>query len=269
MDQTKISVAEIEELRQRAEAERSLRAKVRGAIAVVQGNISLSADCQMEILHRGKEAEIKELLEAYAGINCSPQRSDSCPKMAPEAQIYIYENWKSSPYKSLREFMLEKVPYTDELAQRLIDKNEYTANQRLSPKMEKHFLTYKLNHQDCEKRVNGFSFLRWFFAEVMQYFNKYPLSPEAELYLVMNYLKPKPISKEYVTVCNEVFKEYIKDGRVLNPQVERALIATGNHEAIMMYIKAVKGGLREEQVLLARGNRDEITAYFERYATLG
>lgn len=268
MDTTKISVEEIEALREKAETEREMRAKVRSAIATVKLGLHLPEKCQIEILKRGRKGEIRELLKAYTGKDCTPAWGENQPMMSPVAQIYIYENWKDTLYMDLRKFMIEKVPYTDELAKRLIDEGEYNPTQELSPNLEEYFLEYKLKHPKCKESVSGYRFLTWFFTDVVGYLQKYTLSPKATLYLVMNYLKPEPISEEYVKVCNEVFKKYIQSGHILDPQAERALIATGNHEAIMMYIRNVTGGLKEEQSLLTRGNREEVTAYFERYATL-
>ena len=49
---------------------------------------------------------------------------------------------------------------------------------------------------------------------------------------------------------------------------QREMVKSGDSELIMSYILFSKRGLEAEEELLERGNREEVEAYFKRYATL-
>ncbi len=269
MEENKISVAEIEELRQTAEAERSARKKVKGNIAMLQLGINISTEEQMSILLRGKHDEIHELLKAYAGETRTGGGFLDFPTMSPEAQLYIYENWKTGPHHSLSDYLIKKVPYTDEFAKRLIDDGWHIKDHKLSESVEMYYLETMLKNEDCQKKTNGYDFCTKHFEGIRKYICEKGLEFEAERYLLMNYLRAKG-KEEYVKACQDVVEEYIKHNPegMLSPTSERVLLATNNHEMIMLYINTAKNGLREEQSLLARANREEVIAYFKRYATL-
>lgn len=52
----------------------------------------------------------------------------------------------------------------------------------------------------------------------------------------------------------------------LSSKAERKLIETGNHRVIMYYIENSKTLLKEDALLIKRGNEKEVSAYFKRYS---
>ncbi len=271
MNESKISIAEIEELRKKAEVERQVRREIAKNISGLQFGIAISAEQQMRIILRRNISEINEMLKAYAGEDRGITRildEDKIPLMSPKAQLYIYEHWQKGPYHEIWDFLKVNVPYTDELAERLIKDGNFSAQQHLSEKAERYYLAYKLNDPKCEEAIRGRCFFSYFFEEIKEYFGKYGLTPENEVFLIEQYLNPRYHRDAYIDSCLEVVSHYIDCRKSLHIAGEKALIASGNHGLIMKYIKIAEEGMKAEKELFARGNREEVTAYFERYATL-
>ena len=270
MQNDKISVAEIEELRQKAEIERQIRREIKNDINELHLDIAIPAERQMRIIRRGNINEIREMLQAYSGEDTHITRIcvDKPPLMSPEAQLYIYENMQTGAYYHIYDFMLKKVPYTDELAKRMIDDDAYMSEQELSPEVQVYYLKYFLKYLERHKPIIGYRFCPELFSKIITYFGKYDFCSAAESYMIEHYLNPKPMGDSYVNSCRELVSDYIDIKESLHLAGERALIASGNHDLIMKYINIAKEGLKAEKELLERGNREEITAYFERYATL-
>lgn len=270
MNESKISIAEIEELRKKADAERQVRREIAKNISGLRFGIAIPAERLMKVIRRGNISEIREMLQAYSGESTSMTRicMDKLPLMSPEAQLYIYEHWQKGPYHEIWEFLKDNVPYTDEFAIRLIQNDIFSAQQQLSEKVEKYYLSYKLNHQKCEEAISGRVFFSRFFGGIKAYFCRYGLTPENEAFLIELCLNPRYTRDSYIDSCREVVSHYIDCRKSLQIAGEKALIASGSHDLIMKYIRIAQNGLKEEEELLARGNREEVTAYFERYATL-
>lgn len=224
----------------------------------------ISTEKQMNILHHGDVREILDLLEAYAESTDSNKAQAKDMRMSPEAQIYIYEQYKSGKNLRIYDFLLAHVSYTEELARRLIDDGEFCAEQKLSSEMECYYLEKEMSDRQCINVRANLLFL----ANLRSYIQKYDLSPKAELILVEKGLNPRERIVSWVAGCQSVISKYIEIKKKLTLAAERALIASGNHRMIMLYIKIAQEGLKDEKALMDRGNPKEINAYLERKATL-
>ncbi|MCM1323421.1 MAG: hypothetical protein NC218_04605 [Acetobacter sp.] len=267
MKESKISVAEIAQLRQAAVKEREIRQKIKTEINGLKQGKDISEEVQMQILERGNEEEITPMLDAYA--KAGKRVYTNIPiVMSIKAQLYIYENWQTGPYHKWYTFMLKEVPYTIRLAVRCIKDEKFCAEQKLPSVVHRYYLKHMLHHPKCYEAIRGKSFFLAFFNNIIQYFQKYDLCETAEVYLIKKYLNPEPLSDSYIDSCKYVVEKYILCKKQLTLAGEKALIASGHHNLIMMYITIAKEGLKAETELFARGNREEVTAYFKRYATL-
>lgn len=271
MEESKISTAEIKNLRALAEKEKQTRRRMQEYITSVRRD-GLSAEQQMELVKRGKKDEILALLKTYS--DCVTIWANR--KMSAEAQLYLYEKGNIGDNVEIYQLLLNKVPFTDELAKRLIDDKKFGSSigdfcvlQELSPAMQCYFLEYKLTYEACQQpaccSIQG---IPVDFRQIVQYFNEYDFCEKAEVYLLEKCLNPMPFSEMYIEGCYNLVKKYITFKEKLSLAGEKALIASGKHKLILKYIKIAKNGLKAEDELLARGNREEVTAYFERYATL-
>lgn len=267
--ETKISIAEIEQLRQAAVAERTIRKRVTSLIENVRSGVAISAEDQMEILRRENEKECQMLLEAYAGENSAGALNHlpTWPMMSPEAQIYIYENRKAGFQNELWEYLIDYVPLTDEFAKRLIDDGEYSHYQKISAKVQCYYVERMFSQAEKKSELEFYISCQYL-NRLMNYFKEYDLAPKAELLLVTKGLDTTYSRERFIEYCRQMVELYINVKKALTPAAERALIASGNHDVIMLYIRIAEEGLKEEEALLARGNREEVTAYFERYAIL-
>ncbi len=260
----KMSMAEIEKMRQRADQERNTRRDIQRAIKHLREGKMISFDTQLRVLQRGQKPEIEDMLRAYAGIDSVENLgvSNKVSLMSEEAQLFIYENWKdsASPYHEFYEFMIEDIPYTDKLATRLIDNKEFTGWQKLSPDVECYYLDVMLAKSDDYKAG--------FFDKVVRYFENNGLAPKTESMMIWKYLRVENPNPKYCQACHNVVRKYILSRKKLTEQGEHLLIDSGKHDLIMLYIHIAEEGLKEENKLFERGNREEITAYFERYVKL-
>lgn len=261
MEESKISEAEIKNLRALAIKEKQTRSRMQEYITSVARN-GLSAEQQMELIKRGKKDEILALLQAYASDKATQ-------KMSAAAQLYLYEKGEVGDNAEIYQFLLEKVPFSDEFAKRLIEDHRFCSPierfcvlQELSPEMQCYFLEYKLTDKAYHR--TGLMV----FKSIALYFNKYDFCEKAELYLLEKCLNPEPSRDSFMDSCYKLVREYFTCKKKLSLAGENVLIASGNHELILKYIKIAEQGLKAEDELLARGNREEVTAYFERYAAL-
>lgn len=244
----KISVAEISRLREAAEEERKHHRSVMKEIEQQKsGEKVMSPEEQMEIITRGNKTEIKAMLEAF-GMK-SP--------LSSKVQLYIY--YHSLKEDKIREWMLENCLLSFELEQLLID-NNLQIQRKLSPQAEMYMLQQKLN-----KSRNWA--LGYYMDEVEKYLDKYELSPEGQSTL-MSYLNIGYGRDSLIDKCEKIVKDYIGKYKQLTIDAQRLLIKSGNHVAIMSYIREALKGLEAEDELLERGDRKEVEAYFARYATM-
>ena len=265
MEERIISVEEIHALRQKAEAERETRRQIQQEIMAIRHCLNMSEKRQMEILVRGHSQEIMPMLEAYRKIS----KKDPSFTLCEKAQLYLYK--KRYGHEVLRTawiFMQKNLPLCYSLEVQLIHSRDYTPQQRLSEKAECFLLESRLKDNKCFERISGYNFFGEHFKFVLEYINKFCLCPKAEAYLVREYLNVTSGSDSYIDSCHKLVSSYLRIIKQLPVENERILIASGVHKLIMEYIQLAPKGLQAEKELLHRGDREEITAYFDRYAKL-
>ena len=134
------------------------------------------------------------------------------------------------------------------------------AKKRLSPKAEVFLLTHCL-HEGKEQDSDSSLF------PVQEYLEKNRLSPLGQQTL-MTYLNVGGGRDSFIDACRNCVKTYVERYKELFLPAQREMVKSGDSELIMSYILFSKRGLEAEEELLERGNREEVEAYFKRYATL-
>lgn len=244
----KISVSEINRLREIAEKERTTHREIMKRIS--QHSVDrLSEDEQMEIAKRGNKREIEAMLKAFNqnGI------------MSSSVQVYLYQ--QPIGFDAIRKIIIDESLWSFELEKVLIDKGTQFSvlNRKISSEGEIYLLQHALT-ESLEK--DSISSLK----NVDNYLSYTRLSEAGEVVL-MSYLNVMQGRDSLIDKCQRSVRDYIYKYKNLTLKAQHLLIQSGNHEAIMDYITYSTKGLELEDELLERGNREEVEAYFKRYAT--
>lgn len=270
MKTEKISVAEISRLREAAEIERNTHHEVMNRISKISSvqvgfnwlPDGLPAKEQMQIVKRGNQKEIMALLTAYANLRMSSHDEERVERVnvAPEVQMYIFH--QPIGFDAARIYMLEHNRLCLDVETELIKKKMMSviAKKRLSPKAEVFLLTHCL-HEGKEQDSDSSLF------PVQEYLEKNRLSPLGQQAL-MTYLNVGGGRDSFIDACRNCVKTYVERYKELSLPAQREMVKSGDSELIMSYILFSKRGLEAEEELLERGNREEVEAYFKRYATL-
>ncbi len=263
MEENKISILEIEELRQKAEEERRVRRAIQAEIELARLGHPITEKSQMTTLLRGQDKEIVSMLEAYKEGNKQQHGFTLCDS----AQMYLYQNrYKSDSLRKAWLVLLKNLPLCYQLEVKIVQNASYYPETKLSAKAECLLLEDRLNDKRCQESISGNSFFDVHFKAIRVYFEKFDLDQTSECYLMREFLSVKSGREQFIENCRQVVSDYIRQKKRLSLDAERILIASGDHELIMQYIQTAV--LRSEAALLERGNREEVTAYFEHYATL-
>lgn len=271
MEREKISPQEIAKLKEAAEKERSIHRKIMEDIKKIS-SVHIGSDyfpeglppsTQMEIISRGNKTELEALLEAYANLRLPSYDKERFERanLCEEAQLAVYR--MGMGYDDIRNYFLSRNRLCLAVEKEIIDKG-ITNSRRFSPEGEKYLIgsVLKITHEkDC---VDNLSVLE-------AYINEAKLSEPAEEAFVTGFLAPLNARDIVIDACGNLVKSYIVKYRNLCDAAEVALIAGGTHELIMEYILFSLNGLHSRDAvekLLRRADREEVTAYYKRYAAL-
>ncbi len=270
MKQEKITIAEVKRLKEAAEKEKATHHAIMARIdriSSVQIGFNwfpegLPAEEQMQIVQRGNQKEIMALLQAYANLCVSSYEVErfECANLCEEAQMYIYR--QPIGFDAPRNYMLEHNRLHLAVEKALIDKDMYASigQRKFSPEAEVYLLEEGL--RKCREADKAFPL-----GSVNAYLEKNSFSDKAQVVL-MKYLNLSSGADSVIDYCRARVKMYIDKYKNLCLEAQRKLVESGDSELIMLYILFSREGLQAEDELLERGNREEIEAYFKRYATL-
>jgi len=262
-----MTAEEIQLLREKAENERTKHAQTMHVINSFEIGAAppLSTTAQMEIVIRQREDEVLALLEVY-----DKKFQDLGVTLSDATQLYIYDDAYKLP-KS-KEFMIHCMPICYQVECRIFDDDKPLFYQeadgvkefypQFSPEGEVYMIEGTI--KNCNKArisTDELYFLRGYTKERQ-------LTTVGEVAL-MKFLSSS-FSRSIVQDTLENFViEYLAKYKELCPEAQIDMIRSNNHKVIMYYITESLDGIKDNKVvneLLNRAEREEVTAYFERYA---
>ena len=262
-----MTAGEIQLLRQKAENERNRHAQMMHLIHSVEIGAAppLSIAYQMEIVSREREDETLALLKVYV----EKFGQDTGVFLSDAAQLYIYDDKNKLPQS--KKYMLHSMPLCYSVERRIFDDDKPLYYQetdgvkefypKFSPEGEEHMVEGTMENCNKAKIVTDeLYFLRGYTKE-------HRLSPQGEVAL-MKFLSSSDRSAVLDALENFVI-EYLAQYKELCPAAQIDMIKSDDHKVIMYYITQSLDGIKDDEVveaLLNRAEREEVTAYFERYA---
>jgi len=268
MKTEKITAAEVQLLRDNAEKERTRHAltmELIHKIGVSNSTEPLSQTSLMDILTHKRESEIIELLDVY---DKKGKKEFIFPE---EAQLFIYDDTNKMP--AAKEHMIKNHCLCYAVEQRIFidDKLLFFAedgqqNREFYPhfSQEGEEFIVKETLANCLK-VDHITTELYFLTG---YIKNHELSPLAQIAL-MDFLTPDTYSDRLTEELSDFVIDYIAKYKTLAFTAQLKLIRSGDHALIMYYITNSAEGIQTKEVLdalIKRGDREEITAYFNRYA---
>lgn len=251
--QEKISAEELQQLRENAKQEHLLHQKI---MQMISAGVILTEVQQMEVVTRNKKSEVMALLKCNVPIVESVQLYIYDDKNhLPEAKDYMIKNIQLEP-------AVEKKIFDDRLAIYWdAEEGNNCYPPRFSPAGEQYMVKETLAKcLQCDHITDELLFLH-------NYLQKYQLSPVADNALV-SFLAVSA-SENVMEALKRLVMDYIIRYEQLSYIAELSMVKAGNHEVIMLYIKRSKQIITSNAVIEAleeRANRDEIVAFYERYA---
>jgi len=266
MKQEKMTADEVQVLRENAERERNRHAWAMKLIRDVEKGIAppLSRNYQLEIIERKRESEILALLEVYA------ENQDNRLVLVDDAQKFILDHGDELP--NAKEYLLKNFPLClmVEVGIFRADKPMFMKDgdevKEFYPKFsqEGEEFIVKETLANCLK-VDHITTELYFLTG---YIKNHELSPLAQIAL-MDFLTPDTYSDRLTEELSNFVIDYIAKYKTLAFTAQLKLIRSGDHALIMYYITNSAEGIQTKEVLdalIKRGDREEITAYFNRYA---
>ncbi len=264
----KMTAEEIQLLREKAENERNRHAQMMHLIHSVEIGAAppLSTAYQMEIVTREREDETLALLKLYV----EKFGQDTGVFLSDAAQLYIYDDTNKLP-KS-KEYMLHSMPLCYSVERRIFDDDKPLYYQetdgvkefypKFSPEGEEHMVEGTMENCNKAKIVTDeLYFLRGYTKE-------HRLSVQGEVAL-MKFLSSSHDCSSVSDALENFVIEYLAQYKELCLEAQIDMIRSDNHKVIMYYITQSLDGIKDDEVieaLLNRAEREEVTAYFERYA---
>ena len=262
----KMTAEEIQLLRQKAENEREKHAQIMRLLHAISigANPPLSEAQQMEIVKHGREDEILALIDVYDA------KFGHEPSLADDVQLFIYDEKNNLPKSKecmIRSMLLcyrvECLIFDDDkplyYKEGEITKEFYP---RFSPEGEKYMVEKTL--QNCEK-VRAITEELYF---LQGYTKEYRLTETGEVAL-MKFLSSTYDRSPVLDELESFVIGYLAKYKELCTEAQIEMIRSDDHKVIMYYLKNALDCIKEEKViaeLLNRGEREEVTAYFDRYA---
>lgn len=259
----KITAEEIQLLRQNAENEREKHAQIMRLLHAIEigANPPLSEAQQMEIVGRGREDEVLALIDVYDG------KFGHEPSLSDEVQLYIYDKLPKAKESMLRSMHLcyrVECRIFDDDTPLYAQEGEVTKEfyPRFSPEGEEYMVKSTL--KNCEKQrtiTNELYFLQGYTKE-------YRLTNAGEVAL-MKFLSSTYDRSPVLDALENFVIGYLAKYKELCAAAQLEMVRSDDHKVIMYYIENALECIKEEKVideLLNRGEREEVTAYFNRYA---
>ena len=262
----KMTADEVQLLRERAEKERANHAWAMNLIKDVEkGTVPpLSKGYQMLIAERQRESELMALLEIYA------ENLGGRLVLDDEVQEYIFKHADKLP--QVKEFLIKNFTlcYAVEMC---IFKDDNPLFMKVDDEMQEYYPKFSPEGEKfiVEETLKKCRALRSVTSEMYfltGYTKRYELSPAAQNAL-MDYLYVRTAWDSVSEALERFVIDYIVKYQNLVIPAQLKLIRSGNHKAIMCYIEHSSQGIQAKEVLnelIERGDREEITAYFNRYA---
>ena len=269
---------EIQQLSKKAEQERGLHNMIIHDIQALRGlrqedgsfpSIPLSAERQMQILTRGRRDEIMRMLGAYSELT----RVDAMG-FTPQAQMYIYENGRKTECPDVMaealKFMLEYCYIHYPVEEKLIDNAwsiwfDSNSGKFLWPRKKK--MSAKAEIYIIQKTKSEASWRTKDTTGFLKRYMEYKLEPEAEAELIQ-LLKVTNARDSTIQNFQQLVRYYMKE-TPLSAKGQRALVATGDHDFIVFFIKEAPKSFTDQSAIDAlkkRRNREEIETFYARYA---
>ena len=263
----KITAEEVQVLRTKAEKERKLHAQILELIAFARTNPkTLSEARQLEIVVRKREGEVLKMLEIFA--EKQDQKNPVCVLSKP-AQLFIYED--KNGLSKAKDYMLhhlslctaiERKIFDDDLQMVYLEDGKIDNYPKFSAEGEVYIVEKTLEKcAKAEERItNELMFLN-------EYTRDHRLCDKAEVAL-MEFLFIKRDYDEVVRDLERFVLDYIIRYHGVCQPAQLRLIQSENHDLIMYYITRSEQIIDDKEVidaLIERGNKEEVTAYFERY----
>lgn len=264
-----ITEAEIAALKAQAVKEKNTHEEI---MKILRNHLCLeiTPEKQMEIIKRGRSDEINGLLEACRLHKDSEDAYRSIQiNLSAEAQQCIYQTDNNEFISK----MLRETKLAPEFEKKLLEEwiaSKWTRDfdiyawknsglyQKLSAEGEVYLIKECL---DRAQKCNDSRELQ----RIISYYESYPLSEKGQIAL-MECLKIPYGRDSLLDMGRACVVQYIGRGLCLGAQ--KLLVAHGDTQLILDYIRRSERGLEVEEELLRRGNREEIEAYFTRYSFL-
>ena len=259
----KVTAEEIQLLRQNAENEREKHAQIMRLLHAIEigANPPLSEAQQMEIVAHGREDEVLTLIDVYDG------KFGHDPSLSDEVQLYIYDK-----LPKVKEYMLRSMPICYRVECRVFDDDkplyykDGDITKELYPRFSPEGETYMVEStlRNCEKKRTITNELYF----IQGYTKEYRLTEAGEIAL-MKFLSSTYDRSPVLDGLENFVIDYLAKYKTLCPGAQLEMIRSDDHKVIMYYIKNALECIKDENVineLLNRGEREEVTAYFDRYA---
>lgn len=250
----KISVEEILQLRKKAEAERQRHHEI--MCKIKYSGCAISDELQEEIVHRRREDEILAMLEKE-------------PVITKSVQSYIYDEKNGLPQS--KDYMLRHTVLDLSIQQKLFDEKVYLylpeeenkcCSVKFSPAGEKYMVEQTLaSCEHCNQITTELTFLNI-------YIQQYQLSSLGDTAL-MKFLGVYTGRDSTIDTLQRFVINYIAQYEKLSERAEFELVNSGNHRCIMFYIQRAKKLPSNSAFVTAlekRANKEEVTAFYKRYA---
>lgn len=257
----KITSAEVVLLKQNAEKERARHAHL--MYLIENDPTSIKEELQMEIVSRKRLSEVMLLLEVIADF----QEDGKSDNITREAQLFIYNTVQ---LEKAKEYMINNITLHPDVEKRIFDDDKpiYSDENEMREKYPKFSVVgERYIIQKTLEKCQIAECIRMEFGFLHEYTRTHAFSPEAEETL-MDFLFVKG-NKCVIDTLENFVLNYICRYNKLAPAALIRLIESGNHKLIMYYITHSENIIDDAGVidaLIARGDKEEVTTYFMRYA---
>lgn len=260
----KLSIAEIERLRNQAVAEKQKHCSILREIAsqentwLASGHNGMTEEFQLEILERNRQDEVKALLVSFARSDQEKTRR----MLSPSFQLKLYD--KRNIRFDLVQIMLQECLLCSELEKLLIDAGSPYISDKKSEIGEEYLLNQSLvKHIKDDVKTS--------FDVIEKYIKQHRLSPSAEELFVKTISSVRSGRDSIIDATEKLLKDYIRKYGELCENAENCLIKSNHHSLIMYYLENSKQSLSYKtsvDLLCERGNKKEVELYFRRFALL-
>ena len=261
----KLSIAEINHLREKAEEERKKHHSICKEITskeeqwLSNSSDTMTEEFQLEILNRNRTDEVMGLLESFAKQR---RKNEAKRELSPKFQLKLYSQRIQRPEQV--DYMLTNCRICAELEKILIDtKGSYILDKK-SEIGEHYLLSSILIPAIKEDKVQNFELIR-------EYYARQRFCPTAEVLFVNITSTVRTGRDRTIDGAEKLLKDYIRRYGSLCETAENALIKNKEHYLIMYYLEVSPQALSfksSEELLLERGNKEEVELYFKRYSML-